>query len=357
MPAPLLSGEAVSAANTQRLKVVERMGVPDRVPLVLFIGAHYFTGATGVSMAKYVQDYKVMADVQERVREKYLKLFGLEPDYEDLAECQAMGCPISFEDENPATIRPAIRSAEDVHGLEVPDLGEVPLMQKSLAAYRYMAERYGAENVSFEFSMGPFDYACLVRGQSEFFTDLVFRPNVAHELLDVCTETLIKWAKVREEATGGRFAYIGLGDDFPGYVGPKRFAEFYIPYAKRFYSEFPHTIKYWHSDGDTSSVVGLIPQLGIDVFNNFTPDWDLSFFKERLGGKVALIGNIHPLKVLLKGTPESVKAECERLISVGAPGGGYALSSGGGIPRGTPEENVWAMIEAATGYRHGSEVD
>jgi len=356
MPTSFASSEAIRAANEERLKVVERMGVPDRVPLSLFIGAHYFTGATGVSMAKYIEDYTIMTDVQGKVREKYLRLFGLEPDYEELAECQALGCPISLEDENPATIRPAIGGPDEVHGLEVPDCSEVPLMNRSLAAYRYMAEKCGAENVGFESSMGPFDLACLVRGQSEFFTDLVFRPEVAHELLDVCTRTLIEWAKVRQEATGRPFTSVGLGDDFPGYVGPRRFAEFYLPYAKRFYSNFPHAVKYWHSDGDTSSVVDLIPQLGINVFNNFTPDWDLSFFKERLGGKVALIGNIHPLKVLLNGTPQQVKAECERLISIGAPGGGYALSTGGGVPRGTQEENVWAMIEAATGFRHDQEV-
>ena len=62
---------------------------------------------------------------------------------------------------------------------------------------------------------------------------------------------------------------------------------------------------------------------------------------------MALFGNIHPVSVLMRQTPADVREASRLCMEKAAPGGGFALSSGGVIDRGTPPENIDAMINAA----------
>jgi len=111
----------------------------------------------------------------------------------------------------------------------------------------------------------------------------------------------------------------------------------HYPYIKRVFEAFPNRIHYWHSDGDTISVLELIPEMYVEVFNNFYPDADISEFKRRIGNRIRLIGNVHPSKVMLRGTLEQVEKGCKRQIEIAAINGGYVLSTGGEMPRGVPE--------------------
>jgi uroporphyrinogen decarboxylase len=344
-------GEADEASllNDERISIVERHGTPDGVPVTLFLGSHFFTGFLGISMLDYLRDPDVMIEAQVKVRERFMNLFRLQPDYSIVVEAESLGCSIKLDGDNPPLILPAMKSPEDIGKMKVPECFSSRYAKLALDTYKRMRFRAGGDAVSFWTCLGPFDLACLVRGQSEFFADLRLRPGLAHGLLRITTKTLIEWTRLREECVGEPFARVGIGDDFPGFAGPGYFREFFVPYAKEFFESFPNRVHYWHSDGDTSRVLQLIPELGIDVFNNFYPDLDLSVFKERLGGRMALIGNVHPLKVMLRGSVSDVERECRRQLAVGSPGGGYAISTGGGIPRGVPEENIWAMISAALG--------
>ena len=62
------------------------------------------------------------------------------------------------------------------------------------------------------------------------------------------------------------------------------------------------------------------------------------------------MGNIDPVNVMLRETPEEVEEDCKRCIQIGAPGGGYILSLGGGPSMETPEENIEAMVKASKKY-------
>lgn len=336
--------------NAERVSLAEKLEKPDCVPVSLSMHHPFFAGFANIKVINYFNDPKVMAETQLLVRRRFYELRNLYPDYVIVAEASALGCKIKWQEDDSPLVLPIIEKPDDVKRLEVPDCYHSAYMAVSIATYRYMEERVGKENVDFWYSLGPFDLACLVRGQSRFFADVRNRPELAHEILEVTTRTIIEWTKVREEVVGEKFERVGLGDDFPGFLGPKFFREFALPYIKRVFEAFPNRIHYWHSDGDVTKVLELIPEMHVEVFNNFYPDADISEFKMRIGDKVCLVGNVHPLKIMLRGTPDDVERECKRQIELAAPNGGYILSTGGEIPRGTPEENIIAMIRSAEKY-------
>jgi uroporphyrinogen decarboxylase len=75
-------------------------------------------------------------------------------------------------------------------------------------------------------------------------------------------------------------------------------------------------------------------------------DWsvDLAEARKRVGGRVALQGNLDPL-VLLTDT-ETVDREAADVVRAAGPAPGHIFNLGHGIVPGTPPENVAALVEA-----------
>jgi uroporphyrinogen decarboxylase len=76
-------------------------------------------------------------------------------------------------------------------------------------------------------------------------------------------------------------------------------------------------------------------------------DCDLADLKINFGKKLALMGNLHTTDVMLFGSPIDVKRESLKAILAAGIGGGYVLSTGDQCGRDTPQENIFALIEAA----------
>jgi len=74
------------------------------------------------------------------------------------------------------------------------------------------------------------------------------------------------------------------------------------------------------------------------------------FLSKKIGNRICLMGNIPPVDVLLRGTPLDVEKRCKIAILEGGPGGGFLLSSAGGLVKETPLRNLDAMIKASEKY-------
>jgi uroporphyrinogen decarboxylase len=76
-------------------------------------------------------------------------------------------------------------------------------------------------------------------------------------------------------------------------------------------------------------------------------DCDLKELKRLYGDKLVLKGNLHTTNVMLHGSVSDVVEACEKAISDAAEGGRFILSTGDQCGRDTPDENIYAMIQAA----------
>ncbi len=74
-------------------------------------------------------------------------------------------------------------------------------------------------------------------------------------------------------------------------------------------------------------------------------DCDLAECKEKFGGRLALMGNLHTTDVMLLGTPEKVRLESLKAIAAAGEKGGFILSTGDQCGRDTPFENIFAMAK------------
>jgi uroporphyrinogen-III decarboxylase len=78
---------------------------------------------------------------------------------------------------------------------------------------------------------------------------------------------------------------------------------------------------------------------------------DLREVANILGGRTAFNGNVHTVKTLIEGTADDVRREVAEISTAfaGSNRGDYnrlIIGTGDQVGWETPDENIWAMIEA-----------
>ena len=75
--------------------------------------------------------------------------------------------------------------------------------------------------------------------------------------------------------------------------------------------------------------------------------------KKDFGDKIAFWGGIDTQHLLPEGSPEEIKAEVKRILSILDVNGGYILSTAHTVQPDVPAENIIAMFEGAKEYYAG----
>lgn len=114
-------------------------------------------------------------------------------------------------------------------------------------------------------------------------------------------------------------------------------------------------ILHLHQHGKCGAFMDLIASTGVDLVDPFErppsgDTGDLGAVKREYGDRIALRGNMHAHRTLLRGTPDDVEAEARECIRAAGEGGGFILASGDGVIAGTPFDNIFRMVEAGEEY-------
>lgn len=339
--------------NEERIKIAEFLGKPDQVPVAPHVSGSFISHFVGIRQKDYYSSPRTMLHAQLEVCERFHGFFMPFPDFSPVTEISAIGSEIVFpEDDSPWPKQALIRRPEDIEKLQVPDPYNDGLMAKAISYYRYMSENFKKDvPVGFYGTLGPFDIASLLRGPTEFMLDLYRNREFAHKLLKLTAETCIVWLKVQEEVAG-QPERVKIADDFPGFLSPKMFREFVLPYTKMIFEKQKRTVvRWWHSDADRAgSIIDFLPEMGVQVFYRFHPSVDIREAKEKIGNKVCLAGNVPPLDVMLRGTCADVERACRTCLEKGASKGGFILAPGGEIIRGTPAQNIDTFLISPEKY-------
>jgi len=173
-------------------------------------------------------------------------------------------------------------------------------------------------------------------------------PGQVHRLFEVITRGNVEWIGLCTEVLD-RVRVLSLADHAPTLMSPVVFREFGLPYWRREFQAAPReAIRFYHNEGNVTHLLEEIPEMGDQVFNF---GWvDMEEAKRRIGDGVCLCGNLNTTRLLLYGSAKEVADASRHAISVAAPGGGFILSSSGGMAPRTPLENVEAMYGVAMKY-------
>ena len=348
------------------LRAIRRQG-PDRVPVVSCISSQYICRKAGVGVKDYLFDPRIKLETQCAFQDEHPEVMlvpGIYPDFGcGVVEPSAFGCKLVQREDNPLSpepvcpqalrAEPGSRTIRDALDLAAPDPHTDGLLPQVLEQYRHFwdhldrsyIERFGYLD-GFAFAMGPVETAALVIGYENFLLGLIDFPQEIHELLKRVTDFSITWLTT-QQSVNGTLKRIYLFDHTPARVGAEHFEQFIFPYLSRVCGEFPHAIKIFHiCDRRIAHVVGRFPDMGIDVLYFAA---DISEVKAAVGRRICLMGNLNPIELLLRSTPQQVIGEARRCISIAADDdGGFLLAPSGALIPGTPVENIRATVDAVS---------
>lgn len=135
-------------------------------------------------------------------------------------------------------------------------------------------------------------------------------------------------------------------------LSPSMFKEFSYQSLKEVISDVKteHDVpSFLHICGNTLGIMPLLPELRVDCFS-FDHAVDAGKAKKIAGKKMALMGNIDPVRMILSGTPDEIISESYRIIDTIGRDGGFILAPGCETPQASPDENVRAMGQAGRDY-------
>jgi len=338
----------------ENFKQAARLGEPDRVPVGLIVDSPWLPGYAGID----TRDYFLFPDKWLEINLGLLERFpeavwipGFWVEYGMAAEPSAFGVKLRFHPDRPPSIEPLVTDLSFWTDVKPANPHEDGLMPLVLRLYEVMDERLQAEGLGIKMvcARGPMTVASWLAGVTPLMMGLITSPTEVSRILDTVTTTLIRWLHAQLD-TLRQPEGVMLLDDIVGLVSKRHYEEFVHPHLRRVFDEFDGLIRIYHNDTPCPHLLESLSEANFDVFN-FSHEVDIGEVKAKMGHQVALMGNVPPLDVGVRGTPAEVARWARDCLEKAAPGGGMILSFGGGVSPGTPAENIDALLEAAREWR------
>lgn len=205
-----------------------------------------------------------------------------------------------------------------------------------------------------------FEYAWAMRGFDQFLLDLIDDPIMAKKIMEKITDFFIILAKNSIEIAKGRIDMVRLHDDIASQQSLLMSKGMWRSHIKPFYIKFFDFYKkygvkkYYHSCGSMGPIIEDLIELGLDVLNpiqfsakDFPGPEEL---KSRYGSRLSFEGGMDVQTVLPFYTPENIRNETLRLMSILGKNGGYIIESSHALQPDTSPENIMAMYDTALKY-------
>lgn len=337
-------------AQWETFKRAARLEKLDQVPMALIVDSPWMPGYVGVSHMDFYLDPEVWFQSHFKVHQEYPDIIFVPSwwmEYGMAAEPSALGVKIKFSANGTPGECHTLVDIEDIEQFSAYEVEQDAFMAMTLHRIRMQRQRIldTGEILPLVTSRGPMCTAAFVRGTTELMMDLIEKPEWVHKLLDLTTRLTIDWLKAQARAMGQTVEGIFVLDDIVGFVSEEHYREFCHPYLKRICDAFPKDwVKIYHNDASIEACLEHLSDVGFNVLN-WGKQTDIADVIRRVGGRICLMGNVNPLEVGVRGTPEQVRAATLDVLTKSR-GEGIILSMGGGVSPGMPRANILAMQAA-----------
>ncbi len=316
----------------------------DCVPVAPGIG-HYAAIKAGIPMTQVARNPELMAKVvlDSLERHQYDSVSPI-TDYGLGTEC--MGSKVCIRDwEQIFVCEFGIKNEADVARLKLPDPMKDGRMPVVIGCEQILVETVGnVVGVNGGLS-GPLSFAAALRGTQQLLYDMVDRPRLVHDLLEVVLEATKSFGEA--QIVHGGVKTINIYEPVATMVSSQMVEEFSFQYLEPLIRHIHNcgSLVLLHICGDTTRLINRMIDIGANILS-LDVDVDLCKAKEIVAGRAGISGNVATQHLASLG-PDKIYAEACECIRKAAKGGRYTLGSSCEVPYETPVENIDAMVRAA----------
>jgi uroporphyrinogen decarboxylase len=334
----------------ENFKVAAGLGEPEQVPVAFIVDSPWLAGYAGID----TRDYYLFPDKWLEINLGLLERFpdavwipGFWLEYGMAAEPSAFGVKLQFHSDSTPSVEPVVKDVAFWADLKPANPQQDGLMPLLLRLYQVMDDRLQAEGLGINMvcARGPMTVASWLAGITPLLMEVALNPDVVTRILEAVTTTIIRWLHAQLDTLRQPEGIMVL-DDVVGMVSQQHYEELIHPHLRRIFDEFEGLIRVYHNDTPCPHLLESLAEANFDVFN-FSHKTDIAEAKAKMGHRVAMMGNVPPLDMGVRGTPAEVIESGRECLAKGAPGGGMILSFGGGVSPGTPPKNIEALLKAA----------
>lgn len=258
----------------------------------------------------------------------------------------ALGGAVNFPEDDEPMGRPVVLDDWDkLDGLRVPDpqtAGRMPFM---LAAARAaVGLNRGELFLEANIDSGAFQMAGILRGAQQLMVDVLAEPRRLHRLLEFCTQVASAYGRAMAE-TG--VDAVQFGDSTASLIGLEMYRQFVEPYQRPVIEAIRRAGAYpfLHVCGNSNHLSSRLAATGAACVEIDGPA-DLGRSVQAFADRAAVRGNV-PTMLLRDGSVDQVEHAARQCLQAAA-SGRLILSPGCGVPRGTPPENIRALVRVAS---------
>jgi uroporphyrinogen-III decarboxylase len=318
--------------------------------MALIIDSPWIPGYLGIKHLDYYLDPELWFRSNLEIMKEFEDIIFVPSwwmEYGMAAEPSALGVKIKFWQDNTPGEYHTLQNIEDIENFPEYDVYSDAFMGLTLHRIKMQRQRIldAGYILPVATSRGPLCTAGFVRGTTDLMMDIVEKPEWAHKLINLSTNLIIDWLKAQAEVMGDTVEGIFILDDIVGFINEDQYMEFAHPYLEKICNAFPKDwVKIYHNDANVEACLEHIPDAGFNVLN-WGKQTDIADVIGRVGGRICLMGNVNPLEIGVRGTPEEVYGAAMEVLDKSC-GKGIILSVGGGVSPGMPGENIRAMQKA-----------
>ncbi len=273
------------------------------------------------------------------------ELFGVESavvPFDLCVEAEALGAGVDFQTDVDIILPPVVDQPLDFDeyrigwSSQMENAGRVPLVAQAI---RILKRRVGRSIVVAAVIPGPFTLGWMLFGGDAWVSALTTPAGIQTEL-ENATDFLIWVARFYRRA-GADFITVHEMGGSPQAIGVKAFRKFVRPALARLLEQIepPRVLSMC---GDTNAVIRDLARCGADALH-FDQRNDLARTRRLLGPEQILLGNLDPVAVLSRGTPDQVAAAVAASVQAGA----TAVWPGCDLVVETPDENMHALVQSS----------
>jgi uroporphyrinogen decarboxylase len=321
------------------------LAAPERLP-VFACSEEMDVRLSGSRYDRYNADAQEMARVQIESVERF--------DY-DWAWLQVDDCiefePLGVEVKGGGDILPATAgylpptddalAALRAHAYRVE--GRMRVLLDAIAAVK---SRFGDTVCVTGRTAAPFSSVALAFGITETMTLLYERPEFVLEALAFFQDYQTAFG-IDQIRAGAHAIWLGDCNASGHLVSPEIYRSFAMDAAQAVSDEYKRAgaIVIYHASEEMPAMIDLQAGAGFSILS-VGPGIDITEARNIVDGRVCLSGNIDPIRTLLNGTPDDVRAEVARIVRRVSRHGAHIMNSGEMVPRDTPSENMEAFVAA-----------
>jgi uroporphyrinogen decarboxylase len=262
-------------------------------------------------------------------------------------EAEAFGCEVRYsQNEIPAVSKRLIDSFSSISKIRIPEVGEGKTSEHLKAA------KLAAENITdrpvFGGIIGPYSLAGRLFDITEMMTAIFLEPGGAHELLQVCTGFLKRYAQAFKDAGCNG---VVIADPSAGLLPENECNDFSSRYVKQIveFVQDENFMVILHNCGNTVNLVDSMVSTGCEGFH-FGNAVEMPDILPQVPSGCLVFGNLDPAGIIKDGNPDTIRTATLELLNKTSAFKNFVLSSGCDIPPNTKLENIDAFFNTLNEY-------